>query len=758
MKTTRRSFLKWSGAGALGAVVFAGCTIPERELLVQSPAQLPEDLVSGLEGWYATSCGQCGAGEGVIVRVIEGRALKIEGNPDHPVNRGKSSARCQAGLQALYNPVRLRGPMKLAGARGSGQYQEISWQDALTEVADILKGQDPKAVVLITEPLRGTLGMMVSKLMAAYGGQHMAYEALEQTALRVAVKDVFGAEQLPDFDIEHADYLLSFGADFLSTWLNPVHYSRDYGQFRQGGETRGTLVQVENRMSMTAANADKWVHVKPGREGEVALGIAYTLLTAHEGEIDKAAANTLTDGRGAVALEAFNPEAVSQTSGVPADTIREIARALAEHSRPLVIGGGSAGSTTNGLFNLMAIYSLDLLLGNVGKEGGVLFNPPSPVADLPAAAKVASFEGWQGLTAKINEGSVRVALVHGVNPVHGLPPSAGFAEALGKLDKMISFSTFMDETTVQADLILPDLTYLESWGDDIPEPGAGHQVVTFQQPVVKPFADGKAFGDSLLDVSRRLGGQVSAALPWGNMKDAVRATAQKLQSLNRGSVQSASFEAFWNTALQRGGWWDVNAKGARPSAGLPRLPVATIEPSFEGQGDYYLAPFASHGIGDGKGANLPWLQAIPDPLTTVTWHTWVEINRKKAKEELDIKEGDEIEITGPGGTIRALAYLHPGVSPDTICIPMGQGHTHYGDYVIGPDLYPNKVGVERGDNVFAALAGAKVDGAGAWAWAASRVSIRKTGNWSRVARFEGPVFADFHGVEEFWPIRPPEAE
>ncbi|MBI4202982.1 MAG: molybdopterin-dependent oxidoreductase [Chloroflexi bacterium] len=762
MRTTRRKFLKWSSVGALGAVVFGGCTIPESALLVQSPVRMPEDLVSGLEAWYATSCGQCGAGEGIIVRVIEGRAIKIEGNPDHPVSRGKSVAMCQAGLQSLYNPARLRAPMKLTGSRGSGQYQEITWEEAYAEVVDSLRSADPARVALMTEPLRGTLGMMAGKFMEAYGGQHLGYEALERTTLKAAVQQVFGAERLPDFDIDHSDYILSFGADFLSSWLSPTRYNRGYGEFRQGGNERGTLIQVESRFSMTAANADKWVFVRPGREGEVAVSIAYVLMTEYAGAIDAAAANALTGGQGATVLGTFTPEAVAQTSGVSAERIRELAKALAEHPNSIVLGGGSAGATSNGLSNLKAIYSLNHLIGSVGRSGGVVFNPASPLGDLPAEGKAGPFEEWQGLADRMRGGQVQVAMVHGANPAYGLPTAVGFEEALNGAGKIISFSSFMDETTRWADLILPDHVYLESWGDDVPEPGPGYQVVTFQQPVVRPLYRTRAFGDSLLAVAKELGSSVAAALPWATMKEAVQETALKLQALARGSVQSGDARSFWNAVLQRGGWWDLDAKGERPAEGPPALPTNAVEPRFEGPtsgASFFLVPFVSNSLGDGKGANLPWLQAAPDPVTTVVWHTWVELSMSKAQ-ELGIKEGDELEIEGAGGRrIVAKAYLHPGVSPDVVCIPTGQGHTHYGDFLVGPDVsrFQNGVGTGRGPNVFAPLAAAKVEGSGALAWAANRVSIRKTGNSGRLAKLEGPVFPDFHDVEAYWPIRKPES-
>ena len=192
MDITRRKFLKWSGISALGTIAFTACGIPERELLVESAAQMPEDLVSGLEAWYATSCAQCGAGEGIIVRVIEGRAIKIEGNPDHPVNQGKSSVCCQAGLQALYNPDRLTSPMRRVGNQRSNDFESITWTEAMSDLAGILENQSPGSVAMVTEPLRGTLGMLVRKFTNSSGALSLAHESLEQTTLRAAIQQVFG--------------------------------------------------------------------------------------------------------------------------------------------------------------------------------------------------------------------------------------------------------------------------------------------------------------------------------------------------------------------------------------------------------------------------------------------------------------------------------------------------------------------------------------------------------------------------------------
>lgn len=756
MKTTRRNFLKWSGIGALGTIAFNGCGIPEEELRVQSSGEMPEDLVSGLEAWYATTCGQCGVGEGVIVRVIEGRAIKIEGNPDHPINQGKTSARCQAGLQALYNPDRITGPLRRVGPRGSGQFEPINWDEAEQKLMGYLAEHSSKkdSVVLVTEPLRGTLGMVARKFMDAYQGRHMTFEAMDQTVLLAAIKQVFLQDRLPDFDIANADYVLNFGADFLATWLSSVRYSHAYGEFRQGDRARGTLVHVEPRMSMTAANSERWIYINPGWEGVLALSIAYVLMSRHANSIDAEAASAITGGRGAAALSSFAPENVTSDTGVPVRIIEHLAEELISHKRSLVIGGGSAGASSNGLVNLSAIYSLNYLLGSVGKPGGVIVNPDSPLDTLVDDSSVATYSDWETVADRISNSNVGLILFRGANLIYGLPESLGIREKLGSVENIVSFSSFMDETTVMADLILPDHTYLESWGDDIPEPGPGYEVLTLQQPVVHPFFSGsdrgtKSFGDVLLSVAGQLGGDIATELPWSNMKDALRYNVQKLHALGRGSVQAVDFEAFWNTVLQRGGWWDHNANGST-SARLPGnfiLPsnLADVRPIFDGpNGDatFNLIPFSSLSLTDGKGANLPWLQATPDPLTTVVWHTWVEINMAEA-ENMGVKEGDHLELHSPtGGKITVLAYPSPAAAPGILSIPTGQGHTVYGDFDVGPDLerFRSSVGKGRGANVISILSPRVVEKTGGvLAWAATRVTIVKTGEWTRLSKFEGTV-------------------
>ena len=306
MDLTRRDFLRVAGATSVAGVLFAGCAIPERELIKQSPRDLPEDLAQGLEDMYATSYTLGGEGIGILVRVAEGRAKKIEGNPDHPLNRGGLLAGSLAAVQSLYHPDRYAGPMENG--------QSTSWANGLARLNQLLDGADPSRSLIITGVNRGHLGAVIHEFAEGAGIPHLQLEPLESAVIRQAAKDVFGQDRLPLFDIANAGSILSIGADFLESWLAPTHYNKAYGQFRRGdNRSRGIHIHAGSRFSMTAANADTWLPIAPGREGLLALSIAYVF--AHEGLADEATVNAMTDGRGEGALAPYRPDVIADQLG-----------------------------------------------------------------------------------------------------------------------------------------------------------------------------------------------------------------------------------------------------------------------------------------------------------------------------------------------------------------------------------------------------------------------------------------------------------
>ena len=746
----------------MGAVACEGFGIREGELDIQSPVSLPEDLVRGKDNWYASLCRNCPSCEGIVVRVMEGRAKKIQGNPYYPTNQGKSHARCEAGLQSLYHPDRVPAPMVRSGARGSGQYTPISWQpEAMDRLRSELAARAPQSVI-ITEPLRGHMGLLVGRFAEAIGSEHLGFEAVDNNTYRTAVKNVYDQDLLPDFDLENTNFLLSFGADFLSTWVSPTRWNRGYGEFRQGhgrassGLKRGTLYQIDSRFSMTAANADKWVAIRPGWDGQLAMSLAQVIVS--EGlQAPGVDTDALLGGEsGRQLLENFRPEVVApligltreRAGGDPVEFIKQLAREFAGNQPSLAIGGGSAGASNNGLFNLEAIYALNHLVGSVGVQGGVKFNPASPWDDVPAGSRPGGLEDWSRIADQIRSGETRLLMLHNADPVHGTPDSLRLYDAITQADDLfvVSFSPFFDDTSGLADLVLPDRVYLEDWGDDIPEPGPGYQVVGFQQPVVNPLydLDPRSFPDILLTMGLELGRE--SLLPWPDYGAMLRDASDELFEMGRGSVTAADAEEFWTVLLQRGGWWDEAATGpspASPQAGLlRRIAEAAANPEYsgvgEGAGNYYLVPFSHNTLQDGVHAHLPWLQAAPDPLSTVTWQTWVEMHDVTAA-ALGVREGDIVRIESSRESIRAVVYPTPAVPPDVISMPFGGGRRQGSPYAT------DRPGIES-SNVMDVLEPVRVTGTGSLAWAATRVRVTSTGESVNISKLEGNVRAVEIGI------------
>ena len=460
------------------------------------------------------------------------------------------------------------------------------------------------------------------------------------------------------------------------------------------------------------------------------MAMVHTIVREELGDGD--AASALTGGD---ALAAFAPEAVAERvfggSSGGAERIRQMARdfARADQGQALAIGGGSAGAYANGLFNLTAIYALNHLVGAVDPPdgGGLVFNPPSEEPRVSAAP----LREWKQLIGDMRAGDVDVLLVRDANIDYGLPGSLEVREALAAVGTIVSFSSFLDETTALADLILPGSTPLEEWGTDVPDPGPGYPTVAFQQPAINPFHGTLSFGDVLLQAGRQLG--FGDALPWDTMREAVRDTARALHETGRGSVTQPTFEEFWKRVLERGGWWDMNSPANAAGGAPPRLPTAAASPALAGnERDYpfFLVPYEAHGIGTGSFAHLPWVQAAPDPITTVTWATWVDVNPSTAR-ELDLRQDDVVIVGAPTGRfIEAAVYVNPATPPRVVSVPFGGGHEHF-----------TGVAAKRGANVLDILAPTEETETGGLAWAGTRVRLTKTRNRVRLPKLEGPELA-----------------
>jgi len=691
----RRDFIKLTAITGTSATL-ASCGNPEHQLIRFVPE---DDIIPGIAEWKPSICPMCAAGCAVTVRVMDADvettrngqagvvkmvvAKKLEGEPKDPISRGGLCARGQASIQLTFHPDRLTRPLKRSGARGAGEFKEISWDEAIAELAGTLDGLaaagDQKSLAWLTRPRRSRRNALAAEFASRFGAPApVAVDVFGDAVLRRANAISFGHEQLPTIDLARSRFVISFGADFLGTWNSPVSQSAGYGEMRQGPRgIRGKFVQVEARMSQTGANADEWIPVKPGTEGVLALGLAHVIVANKLRPGDAGRAGAAIEGWSG-GLADFAPARVEQVTGVAAKRIERLARELAELQPAVAIVGGTPLAHTNGLFHALAVNALNQLLGNVERLGGIFFTggveaqaPAQPLGPALQAAKV--------------------VLLDGANPVHGSPKAWQVREVLERAQYIASFGSFIDDSSSLADLILPESTFLESWVDATPESGSIEAVTTVAGPAMKPLYQTRETADVLIELAGKL--KTPIALPWKTAEEVANSKpAAAPQSAIR-NPQSA----------------------VRNPQSAAR---AYEEPRFEGdasQYPYHFMPYVSSQFGDGSAAHLPWLQEMPDPLTSAMWSSWVEINPQTA-ERMHIAQGDLVEVRSSQGTLRAPAMIFPGIAPEVIAMPIGQGHENFTRYAS-----------KRGVNPIAILAPATEPETGALAWAATRVSITRVG-------------------------------
>jgi menaquinone reductase, molybdopterin-binding-like subunit len=727
----RRDFIKISALSGVMATL-EGCRSAEKQLIRFVPE---EELVPGIATWKPSVCTLCSGGCGLLVRVMQGEAevvrrgqqglikmglaKKLEGNPQHPVNRGKLCARGQAGLQVLYHPDRITHPVKRTGARGSGEFQEISWDQALKELTAHLTtlqtSNATNSLAFLARPQHGQRHELIERFLKAYGAPPAVwYQPFDEAVLRQANLLSFGHAAMPTFDLGRADYVISFGADFLGTWNSAVAQSIGYGEMRQGRPgRRAKFVQVESRMSQTGANTDEWIPCRPGMEGALALGIAHVILReklAPQGAASHA--GSLIAGWSA-GLPDFTPEAVEKQTGVNAAVVKRLAHELTQSGSAAAMIGGAPLAHTNGLFNALAVNALESLV-DVGRDQGQIlgFTPAlAPVAQ--AQSSLASLSAFAQ-----SQRAPQMLLLYEANPIFSAPPGLRIREALAKIPTIVSFGSFIDETSAQADLILPDHAPLESWLDSVPESGSMQTVVNLSPPAVLPLHDTRSMPDVLLGAAHELGGEVAKALPAATYDAMLRAAYVPLRT-RAGSVDAKTDDDFWDAAQTQGGWWSTPSPAHNPEgAAAKHAPVSPAEPEFAGAAadfPFYFLPYVSQSFGDGSLAHLPWLQELPDVMTSAMWSSWVEIHPKTG-ERLGIQQGDLVEIASPQGSVHAPAILSPGIAPDMVAMPVGQGHENFSRFASG-----------RGANPLSILAPLAEHETGSLAWAATRVKLVRAG-------------------------------
>jgi anaerobic selenocysteine-containing dehydrogenase len=583
MKLDRRDFVRF----AAGAALATGSGLGVRGISRVNAALEAEEVrvPGGPEKWALGTCSLCEAGCGLRVRCVGKRAVRIQGNPLHPVNRGGLCPKGLAALQELYHPDRLRAPRLNTGSRTAPRWRDISWDEAIATLRrklwELRQAGQAHSVVLIDRGERGLDSRLLRRFMEAYGSPNYLPMPSGLGSLEAAMYFQQGATRPPVFDFDNTRYLLSFGVNVLEGWGSPAAVMRAFGRWRDPAAGRRTkFVQVEPRLSLTASRADEWVAIRPGTEATLALGMASVLIA--EDLYDAAFVRERTFGfddwrdeqgrahmgfRTMVTSE-YRLDEVSAATGVPAEIILKLAREFANNRPAIALGDHQTSTLPGNPYAAMAVHSLNALVGSIGAPGGVLLEAAAPLGNVgshPARPPIDEsperpMPGRQ--LARLPEAifarrpyAVQAVLLHHADPVFSMPNGEAFRRAFQEIPFVASFTSFLNDSSALSDLLLPAPTGLEEWQARTSGPAIPQAAVSLSAPVVPPRHGTRQAAAVMIEIARSLRGEVAAALPFATFEAYLKDQVQALFTAQTGAVFSTGMEETWNRMLERSGWW-----------------------------------------------------------------------------------------------------------------------------------------------------------------------------------------------------------
>ncbi len=759
MKFGRRAFLQIA-AGAVGG-----------SLLSPLPWQLAGDSARWSQNWswrpspergeitkVPSICTLCEGGCGIQARLVNGnRAILIEGNAANPVNDGGVCALGAAGLQFLYAPYRIKGPLKQTKGRGNiSGFQPIAWEEALAELgkklAIIRSESKAHTVACITSARQSSMDDLWAQLFAAYGSPNLFKMPAQADGLKLAAHLTTGIASPFTFNLENATYVLSFGASLLEGAAAPGRAFAALRQWKQGGTAK--LVHVESRCSMTAAKADQWVAVEPGTEAAVALSIAHAMIAGKTYDTEFVANNVFgfedwTDSAGKkrqgfktlVSSPAYSPEEIAKKANVDPALIRGLAKEFAGQKNAVAVWDLGQADPAHNTYHELIFVALNALKGNIKPGGLVNLAVDIPLTALPAVQKDALAEnaaqqprldlardkaplvpqnGIYGFFDSLATGSkypIEVLLVHEANPAYALCEGKLFRTALDKIKTLVSFSSFMDETTLMADLVLPNHMAFERLDDVKGIPAASFSYYAVSSPVIKPQADTKSSGDAVLSLANRMGGTVAASLPWKSYEDFLKfrvgglADAQKGVVVEKTGTKLTSADAIkpnfkdgadlWKKLKTGACWYDLpaglpafkSASGklelacqAIPAKGaaddhifLPHL--APLKPSGgEQEFPLLLVSYPTGYLANGYLANPPFMNKLIPDWALKGNEVFVDVNPQTAQ-SLGLAHGDSASLRTTQGEASVRVNVTASARPGVLFLPKGLGHKAYDEYI-----------------------------------------------------------------------------
>ncbi len=708
MKLSRRCFLSLVAGGAAGTALspLPWKLIDDSSIWSQVWPWTP--VPPDGEGTYTLStCTLCPGGCGISVRKIDDRAIKIEGAKDHPLNDGGICMLGLAGLQMLYGPTRVQTPVKRVGERGQGQWKAISWEEAIGEVAqklgDIRAKGAPQSVAAVAPKDTGTVAQLLRRFMSAYGSPNFFRMPSVEDAYEAAIFMTQGAIGSAGTDVDNADFILSFGSALLDGYGSPVRMFRASSRLK---ELNGTVVQVESRLSNTAAKADKWLVVKPGSEADLALAMAHVIISNDAVNSDFVA--NQVDGFDAFARmvqEKYTPEAAADKTGLTVDMITEYALKFANARKPLALYGKGKGQVPGSLKEALAVHALNALVGNINSQGGVqalpaydYINWPDIETDSTAAAGLQTarldgagtdkFPHARYLTHRLADAveGIEALLVAESNPCYSLPNTEAVKAAFEKIPFVVSFSSFMDETAMMADLILPSHTYLERYEDVPVTAGVSQPTIGLCRPVVDPLYNTRHIGDAILQIAQAFKGPVAGAFPWEDYESCLKLTlAAQWDELEENGVVTLSGGTQAQFETDSGKFILMNDdQGAVYMAD---------DVTLAGNGNEYplvLIPYDSIRLSSRYVGSAPFMIKTVSDTVIKKQDGYVEINPDTAK-KLGLADGQLATLTTPVGKAKVGVHYEEGIMPGVVAMPRGLGHTAYDQFLAGKGVNVNQL-------------------------------------------------------------------
>nr|WP_295905105.1 TAT-variant-translocated molybdopterin oxidoreductase [uncultured Bdellovibrio sp.] len=662
----RREFLKLMGASI--ALASAGCIRRPVQKIVPYNKQ-PEEVTLGVANYYSSAYFEGSEGLGVLVKTREGRPIKIEANPGHPFSISGLNIRSQASLLKMYDPERLKGPQRnlFNEKRSNSQVVDVKWEELDKKVVEQLKKGD---VVVLTGAIASpATRAVIGDFAQGFKAKHVVWEAFANEEVREGQKASYGDDVVPAYRFDKAKMIVSIDADFLGTWISPTAFTNQFVNGRKDIKNMNRLVSFDSNYSLTGANADIRMKIKPSQQLDVVMGLLHEII------VKKGASSYAGNANVKAALAPFADTA--KKLGVEPELFAKVAAdLLANKGESLVVAGGIQTMTEKSKELQVAVNFLNSILDNDGKtvdhkNGNV--------------ALKASYEDMAALIKDMAAGKVKTLVVHGVNPAFVLPAEMGFADAIKKVQMVVYTGDRIDETGVYADYITPDNHALESWNDA----ELANGVYTICQPAIRPMYDTRSFQLSLMTWAFMANMGPQRLRDYETFYDYLRVFWKS--DIQPKVGKGKDFEDFWQETLQKG---YAGSLGTGSSARSFKVDAFTsIKPAAASEG-FELVLYPTSHMGDGSLNNVSWLHELPDPVTKAVWDNYISVSLATA-EKHGLKQNSVVELTVGDKKIELPILIQPGLHDDVLAIAVGFGRTRVG-----------KVGNGIGKNAFA-LATAK---------------------------------------------------